>query len=73
MAALRHRNFRLLFAGRAISFFGTNVVPVALAFAVLDLGSASDLGLVLAAGRSRRSPPCSPAASSATACRASSS
>jgi MFS family permease len=49
MAALRHRNFRLLFAGRAISFFGTNVVPVALAFAVLDLGSASDLGLVLAA------------------------
>ena len=49
MGALRHRNFRLLFAGRAISFFGTNVVPVALAFAVLDLGSASDLGLVLAA------------------------
>jgi predicted MFS family arabinose efflux permease len=49
MAALRYRNFRLLFAGRAISFFGTNVVPVALAFAVLDLGSASELGLVLAA------------------------
>ena len=49
MAALRHRNFRLLFAGRAISFFGTNVVPVALAFAVLDLGSATDLGLVLGA------------------------
>src|SRR5687767_14161094 len=49
MGTLRHRNFRLLFAGRAISFFGTNVVPVALAFAVLDLGSASDLGLVLAA------------------------
>ena len=49
MAALRHRNFRLLFAGRAISFFGTNVVPVALAFAVLDLGSASELGLVLSA------------------------
>lgn len=49
MAALRHRNFRLLFTGRAISFFGTNVVPVALAFAVLDMGTASDLGLVLAA------------------------
>jgi MFS family permease len=49
MAALRYRNFRLLFAGRAISFFGTNVVPVALAFAVLDLGSASELGLVLGA------------------------
>jgi MFS family permease len=46
---LRHRTFRLLFAARAISFFGTNVVPVALAFAVLDLGDASDLGLVLGA------------------------
>ncbi len=33
MAALRHRNFRLLFAGRAISFFGTNVVPVGYAIA----------------------------------------
>jgi MFS family permease len=49
VSALRHRNFRLLFASRAISFFGTNVVPVALAFAVLDLSSASALGVVLAA------------------------
>jgi MFS family permease len=48
--ALRERNFRLLFAGRTISFFGTNLVPIALAFAVLDLtGSASDVGLVFAA------------------------
>lgn len=47
--ALAVRNFRLLFGARAISFFGTNVVPVALAFAVLDMGGASDLGLVLAA------------------------
>jgi hypothetical protein len=47
---LRHRNFQLLFAGQTVSALGDQVVPVALAFAVLDLtGSASDLGLVLAA------------------------
>lgn len=39
--ALAVRNFRLLFGARAISFFGTNVVPVALAFAVLDLAKES--------------------------------
>jgi MFS family permease len=40
----------LLFAGRAVSSFGDRLVPVALAFAVLHLtGSASDLGIVLAA------------------------
>src|SRR2546428_13853133 len=50
MTALRERNFRLLFTGRTISFFGTNLVPIALAFAVLDLtGSATDTGLVFAA------------------------
>ena len=50
MRPLRERNFRLLFLGRTISFFGTNLVPIALAFAVLDLtGSASDLGIVFAA------------------------
>jgi MFS family permease len=44
------REFRLLFLARAISFFGSAIAPVAIAFAVLDLtGSASDLGLVLAA------------------------
>jgi MFS family permease len=48
--ALRHRNFRLLFLGQAISSLGDRLVPVALAFAVLDLtGSVTDLGLVLAA------------------------
>ena len=42
--------FRLLFLGRAVSFLGNAVAPVALAFAVLDLtGSKSDLGLLLAA------------------------
>jgi predicted MFS family arabinose efflux permease len=47
---LRERPFRLLFFAQATSLFGDFLVPVALAFAVLDLtGSASDLGLVLAA------------------------
>lgn len=46
---LRDPRFRTLFLGRTVSLFGDNLVPVALAFAVLDLtGSASDLGLVLA-------------------------
>jgi MFS family permease len=48
--ALRHANFRLLFLGQAISSLGDRLVPVALAFAVLDLtGSVTDLGLVAAA------------------------
>ena len=42
--------FRFLFAGRAISAVGDRLMPVALAFAVLDLtDSPGDLGLVLAA------------------------
>ena len=50
VAALGERPFRLLFAGRAISDFGDKLVPVALAFAVLELEhSASALGLVFAA------------------------
>jgi predicted MFS family arabinose efflux permease len=44
------RAFRLLFAGQALSLVGDRVQPVALAFAVLALGSATDLGIVLAAG-----------------------
>jgi MFS family permease len=48
--ALRERQFRLLFFARTASVLGDNVAPVALAFAILDLtGSATDLGLVLAA------------------------
>ncbi|MHB8659946.1 MAG: MFS transporter [Solirubrobacteraceae bacterium] len=48
--ALGHAAFRLLFAGQAISALGDRLVPVALAFAVLDLtGSVGDLGIVLAA------------------------
>jgi predicted MFS family arabinose efflux permease len=49
-AALGERRFRLLFAGRAVSDFGDKLVPVALAFAVLELEhSAAALGLVVAA------------------------
>ena len=45
---LRHRAFRALAAGRAISLIGNGVAPMALAFAVLDLThSVSDLGLVV--------------------------
>jgi predicted MFS family arabinose efflux permease len=48
---LGEQAFRLLFIGRTVSLFGTAFAPIALAFAVLDLtGSASDLGLVVAAG-----------------------
>jgi MFS family permease len=48
---LRHRDFRLLFAGQLVSVLGDALLPVALAFAVLDEldGSAGALGLVLAA------------------------
>jgi hypothetical protein len=50
LPALQSRNFRLLFAGQAVSVIGDALFPVALAFAVLDLGgSPSQLGLVLAA------------------------
>lgn len=42
--------YRLLFAGQALSVIGDRITPVAIAFAVLDLGDASDLGIVLAAG-----------------------
>jgi predicted MFS family arabinose efflux permease len=49
-AILRERDYRLVFASGVVSLVGDGVVTVALAFAVLDLtGSASDLGLVLAA------------------------
>ena len=42
--------FRLLFAGQALSVIGDRITPVAIAFAVLGLGDATDLGIVLAAG-----------------------
>jgi MFS family permease len=47
---LEEPQFRLLFFGRTFSVAGSSLVPVALAFAVLELtGSATDLGLILAA------------------------
>jgi predicted MFS family arabinose efflux permease len=49
LAPLGEREFRLLFLGRFVSFVGSAFAPVAIAFAVLEVGSASDLGLVLAA------------------------
>ncbi|MFN8218410.1 MAG: MFS transporter [Solirubrobacterales bacterium] len=51
LAVLRAREFRLLFAGQAISVLGDRMVAVALAFAVLEIGgSTTEVGLVLAAG-----------------------
>src|ERR687895_911037 len=48
--ALTERPFRLLFLGQAVSLLGDGMIGVALAFAVLEeTGSASDLGIVLAA------------------------
>src|SRR3954470_9583914 len=50
MQVLRGRTFRLLFGARTISFFGSNLVPIAVAFAVLDMtGSATDVGIAFAA------------------------
>jgi MFS family permease len=41
--------FRLLFAGQALSVVGDRMTAVAIAFAVLEIGDATDLGIVLAA------------------------
>lgn len=47
---LRLRDFRLVFGAAVASLLGDGMLPVALTFAVLDLtGSATDLGVVLAA------------------------
>ncbi|HZC77909.1 MAG TPA: MFS transporter, partial [Ktedonobacterales bacterium] len=48
--ALSEPRFRLLWAGQATSAIGDGILPIAAAFAVLRIGgSATDLGLVLAA------------------------
>jgi MFS family permease len=50
LGVLAHRDFRLYFIGRATSFIGTGMIPVALSFAILGRnGSTSDVGLVLSA------------------------
>ncbi|HVQ60281.1 MAG TPA: MFS transporter [Solirubrobacterales bacterium] len=47
---MRETEYRRLFWGRTISLVGDGIAPVAIAFAVLDMGgSATDLGLVFAA------------------------
>lgn len=49
-APLRLAQFRWFFTGRTLSFLGSSMAPVALAFAVLDLtDSPAALGIVLAA------------------------
>lgn len=48
--AFRYAPFRNLFLARFLTVLGNSIAPVALAFAVLDMGgSAADLGLVVAA------------------------
>ena len=47
LGALRERDFRLLFAGTTITTAGDRVAGIALAFAVLEVGSVTDLGIVL--------------------------
>lgn len=46
---LAERELRLLWLGRSLSAIGDAIVPVATTFAVLELGSASELGIVLGA------------------------
>jgi MFS family permease len=50
-ASLRQSGpFRLLFWSQALSVIGDRITPIAIAFAVLGLGSVTDLGIVMAAG-----------------------
>ena len=44
----------MLFFGRTLSAVGDSIVPVALTFAVLKLGNATDLGFVLGIGAGTR-------------------
>src|SRR5215211_1521260 len=49
MAVLRHRSFRNLFIGLGASALGGRIVFVALALYVTEIGSPTDVGMVLAA------------------------
>jgi hypothetical protein len=49
LAALRERNLLLIVASGTVSSLGSGMAQVALAFAVLRIGNASDLGLVFLA------------------------
>src|SRR5215207_2479174 len=48
-AVLRHREFRLLWGATSASTLGDHIVFVALALYVSEIGSPTDVGLVLAA------------------------
>jgi MFS family permease len=48
LGALRERDFRLLFTGTMITTVGDRLAGIALAFAVLDIASATALGIVFA-------------------------
>jgi MFS family permease len=48
-AVLRHRDFRLLWGARTASALGDRIVFIALALYVTDIGTPSDVGIVLAA------------------------
>src|SRR5262245_55636205 len=48
LGALQERDFRLLFAGTTITTIGDRLAGIALAFAVLDIASATALGIVFA-------------------------
>ena len=51
LGVLREREFGLFFWGQAVSLVGDGIFPIALVFAVLELGgSPTDLGVVLIAG-----------------------
>src|SRR4051812_34588425 len=49
LGALVERDYRLLFSATFVTSLGDAIGLIALAFAVLDVGGATDLGLVLAA------------------------
>lgn len=48
LGALVEREYRLLFAATLVTSLGDAIALIALAFAVLDVSSASGLGIVLA-------------------------
>lgn len=48
VGALQERDFRLLFAGTMVTTVGDRLAGIALAFAVLDIASATALGIVFA-------------------------
>jgi MFS family permease len=52
LGALAEREFRLLFVATTITTAGSQIASIALAFAVLDVGSATDLGVVFAVRQS---------------------